>query len=407
MLRRFRVMLVVSGCLLSAPVATATVTPSPTPPGGLVVSNPANLTVLPVVAPGQPIFPRVNGRVFFGLNDTAARDGLATSTEIGAIAAGVGASMVRLDMSWPVVQPLAGEWHWERLDDVYRGLIANGVRPLWMINGTPRFAVSADDLGTCGTGPNAWELSCDAEPDTARPENLRTFAAEFARRYPLSAGFEYRNEPNYPAGGPHLRDPLTLAENLRHFVIGAHSVRPEMRVLGGALIGYGGNASLTSYAGALLDELGGLAAEGGDVPPFISAISLHPYDTQENGYDEFAAALQGLETTLATHGQANLRVVISELGVSSQQVTLQSDRSQRMQSYFTTVNNLRDQNRYDAFVAFNAIDVNSGSERGYGWVMQKDSLGKFQALRPYCGFRTLLQVAAPLPSVVRNCLPGL
>ncbi len=413
----FALMLAAAWTALATTLASGAVSPSPTPDTGLAVPNPANLTILPPMVPGQPIYPRVNGRVYFGVNDnslwrfnptTSQRADLATSSEVGQIAAGVGASMVRLDMSWPSVQPLANDWHWDSTDDMYRGLISQGIRPLWMINSTPRFAVAAGDVGTCtGDGWGVTNNYCEAEPDAAHPENLRTFGAEFARRYPLSAGFEYRNEPNLsPApnffcDGNYRRDPVKLATSLKDFVIGVHSVHPELRVLGGALAGCDGNSALTSYAATLLDTLGSLPAEAGQSPPFISALSIHPYDLSTDQH-LFPQILQEVETTLATHGQPGLRVVISELGASSNQVSNQANRSLRMQSYFTKVNDLRDQNRYDAFVAFNTIETGNG----YGWLKPKDALGKFQALRPYCDFRTLLQVNSPLPSVVRTCLPG-
>lgn len=326
------------------------------------------------------------------------------------MAAGAGASMVRLDMSWPSVQPLAGDWHWDSTDDMYRGLISQGIRPLWMINSTPRFAVAPSDVGTChDSGWDVVDNYCTAEPDVAHPEFLRTFGAEFARRYPLAAGFEYRNEPNtspnapYPCDGTYRQDPARLAESLKQLVIGVHSVRPELRVLGGALNGCDGNSQLTGYGGPLLDALGGLPAEAGQAPPFISALSIHPYDRSSDQH-LFPQILDQVDAMLAAHGQPNLRVVISELGTTSADVMLQADRSRRLQSYFTTINQLRDQNRYDAFVAFNTVETPEAA--GYGWLKKKDALGKFQALRPYCDFRTLLQVSVPLPMIVRNCTPG-
>lgn len=382
---------------LLLPGPTPTPAPAPTTPvnpdGSLIVNNPYDLQPLPPVAGGAPIYPRARGRVYFGVNDNSLwhvnlegqRSDLATPDQVGAIAAGVGASFVRLELTWPRIEPYnqtVDKWRWDSADSAYRGLIARGVRPLWVIIATPSFAVTAAEQNTCDG------VVCDAEPDPAHPEYAEQFGAELARRYPLAAGFEVRNEPNLPCDGTYQLAPGRLAATLKAFSRGARSTRPDMRILGGALAGCGGRPQYPAdYAHQLIANYG--------VAPYISALSFHPYD-QSSTMKYFTPIVTALENQLVADGHPELRLVISEVGASTLNFPLAEDRSQRYQDEFWRTDQ---DSRIDGFVAFNTIETGNH----YGWLAKQDSVGKFQARRPYCDFRQIMMVTQPLPYFVRDC----
>ena len=390
------------------------------PDGSLVVST--NLEPLPPVLAGTPIYPTVNRGsrhyVAFGLNNNLLAENpplVITPAQVAGIAKAAGASFVRLDMIWPNAEPTENNFQWTFTDDRYSALVAQDIRPMFVVNRTPNWAVGPDKSSCSGTAYGVPNLYCSREPDAAHLPGLTTFAAELARRYPLAAGFEYRNEPNLapvasptaPAGtcaspdpGGWYVDPTLYVTDLQAFSTGVWSTRADMRVWGGALSNCLDRD--TTYAAAMLDA--GAAS-------WMTALSWHPYDYAPTNINDYEAQLSDMYSTIGAHGHPDLRLVAGEVGAllngGNPCCFNQSEQSTHLQAQYTAIGQdsaLADHRPYEAFVGFNdAADPAVGN--GYGWLGPKNALNKWPARRVYCDWRTLLGVTTPLPSYVLNCLP--
>jgi hypothetical protein len=231
--------------------------PCPPPPlnadGSLRVSSP--LAPLPAPVAGEPLYPR-GAHVQVGFNDLARDTGktFGNTVNVAKLTLAIGGTVTRSAIDWGKAQPSpTGGYVWQLWDDMYRGLVENGVRPLFVIAGSPRWAAS--DLTAC-TSRNT---GCTTGPQPLYVDAYAAFAAAVARRYPLAAAVEIWNEPNFHGSSKHP-DPDAYATLLQRSYAAVKRARPAMRVLGGAL------GSGTSW------ESGPL--EGDDIPmyDFLKAI---------------------------------------------------------------------------------------------------------------------------------------
>ena len=375
--------------------------PPPPPPatddGPLPISNnPYDLQPFEPPVAGQPLYPRPNGHLYFGLTDYALSEGTANVDEIGGIMEALGGSFVRLTLYWPGVETAKDRYDWGRYDSQYRYFVKHGIRPMWTILYTPKFAAAP---GTHCTGPN--EIYCDVEA-AGTPEaqaELTQFGHDLAERYPLAAGFEYRNEPDLDSYRKCSTDaswvarPEIYARNLVAFADGVHSGNTSARVLGGALSSCESGIRFTAY----LDRM--LAAGAADG---MDALSWHPYDETPYG-TAFAKNFQAVADTLRAHGVEDMRLVAGESGFHG----IESLQSSRMSAQFGRVDSLDSSlalvDQYDMFAGFVDVEMNDADIRAYGWVKRKRR-NKFDAKAVYCEFRNKLGFQRPLPSYMRGCL---
>jgi hypothetical protein len=369
------------------------------------------LAPLPAVQAGQPIYPRVDGRLAFGTADNAVLRGPreATPDEVATIAASLGASFVRLNLQWPAVESQPGRFDWRQYDTQYQALIAHGLRPLWTVHGTPRYAVSRAARQACkGRGDNF----CPSEPADTRAGRraLRRFGAAIARQYPLAAGLEYRNEPNVAPHGrcTQISDPTApgiwrirprrYARDLAPFAAGVRSAQPAMRILGGALSGC--PTRYAAYAAAMLRA--GAARS-------MSALSWHPNGPRRFGdsRESFAAKSQRLQEAITAAGHPQLRIVAGEVsarigGRPYQSPEVVSDTLRRQfHALSDPTSGIALAAQTDAFVGFE--DIDRAAEPGFGWLMRRDAFGAFTARPVYCDWRQMLAVAVPQPEFVHGC----
>lgn len=156
-----------------------------------------------------------SGAVRFGLNDDPEH----------VIAAGnlierSGASVVRVPVYWPEIEPTVAAWQFAKYDVVYERLLAAGAKPLFVVHGTPvRDLVDLDDT----------QASSDRGPrDAAAWQRLwRTLAA----RYP-AAKLQVWNEPNlWPYGSI---EPQRMAHLTNLAAVAVSEVRRGTKIVGPA-----------------------------------------------------------------------------------------------------------------------------------------------------------------------------
>jgi hypothetical protein len=283
------------------------------PGGALAVASP--LRPLPAPVPGQRLFARVNGHLAAGFNEGSVGLGITQPAEAAALGAGLGSSLVRIALNWAFTQARVGgdgfPPDWRAWDERYRAYTALGIRPIWAIQASPRWAVDPDAASSaCPTRPLRLLQSgqeCLVGPAPDHRADYAAFAAQVARRYPLSAAVEIWNEPNlaYYWRGP---DPASYGALARAATSAIRRANPAMRVLVGALAvplyEDRGNVRLEAFASALARD-GTIAAADG--------VSFHPYP-QELDARPFRDAFAQVDAALGT---LRTRLVTDELGAST------------------------------------------------------------------------------------------
>src|SRR5204862_157535 len=110
------------------------------PDGALAVASP--LRRLPAPVHGHRLFARVNGHLPAGFNEGSVALGVAAPAQAAALGAGLGSSLVRVALNWAFTQARAGgPHHWRTGDERYGAYTAPGIRPIWAIQASPRWAV--------------------------------------------------------------------------------------------------------------------------------------------------------------------------------------------------------------------------------------------------------------------------
>jgi hypothetical protein len=156
------------------------------------------------------------GKMRFGFNDDKEH-----ILAAGNLVKRSGAAIIRVPIHWPSVEPQAGVWEFEKYDTVYRRLREAGVKPLFVIHGTPR----REPL-------EVLPESTDPERGGPRDEAAwQTLWRTLAGRYP-TAKFQVWNEPNlWPYGSI---KPRRMARLTNLAAAAVNEVRPRARIVGPA-----------------------------------------------------------------------------------------------------------------------------------------------------------------------------
>jgi hypothetical protein len=400
------VAIVVAACAAMAPTAnaalcdllgTCTAPPGPAlePDGALHVDTP--LQPLPAPVSGQPLFDRVYGHVQLGLTERG-YDGspngfgrAATAAQEAAFVRGIGGTLLRVPVSWAQSEPNrpiggAHDYRWPR-DDLYTGLVKQGVRPILTLLASPRWAFT--DTAGC-------TQICSQPPGAAHTGDFAAFAAAVARRYPLAAAIEIWNEPNNRHGSVQGPRPVEYAALLAQAYDAIKAQRPAMRVLGGALGAYGSSPTqlttardmrLGDYLQAMLD--GGAASH-------MDGLSFHPYphSVQPSPDNGFARVFGVVDDVLTANGETAVRRVPTEFGISTDEAG-QTDRSAALVALWRELNA-----RDDVDAAIFHADVNAIDHDHYGWIAVVQNRSTFHPYRVWCDFARMLAGQQSCPATI-------
>jgi hypothetical protein len=173
------------------------------------------------------------------------------------------AQVVRIEASWAALEPTSAALApgpLARIDNVMRTAVAQGLKVIMLVQGTPCWASSA---------PSAIESVCTPEQTgdasawpPRHPSDFGAFVASLAQRYSSAlAAIEVWNEPDY-IGEQYLAGP-NKAENyaaiLKAAYTGIKSVDPSLSVLAGAIVGTNGAFLDALYANGIKGYYDGLA----------------------------------------------------------------------------------------------------------------------------------------------------
>jgi hypothetical protein len=354
---------------------------------------------LPPPAPGGPLLERVGGHLQLGLTERG-YDGspngfgrAATAPQEASFVRGIGGTLMRIPVTWAQAEPsapIAGvhSYRWRR-DDLYSGLVSNGVRPILTLQGSPRWALA----GSAGCVNRV----CAQPPGPAHAADFAAFAAEVARRYPLAAAVEIWNEPNNHRGSVQGPRPAEYAALLAKAYDAVKAQRPAMRVLGGGLGAYGAgkdapttatNMRIGDYLGAMLDS--GAATH-------MDGLSFHPYPNSvvDNPANDFFRVFSVVDGVLREHGAGETRLLPSEFGVATTEATA-AERSRVLRDRWHDLDDpapdaaypVPGADRVDGVVFH--TDIFGVNHDHYGWLSVMTNERTFRPQPVWCDFARML-----------------
>lgn len=267
---------IVVGALLSASCASPPVQPTP------------------VIDPAAVGIARGAG---FASNDPALLD------QEMALVASTGASWIRLDVDWSVIEAERGRYDWRDVDLVVKAARAHDLEVLGLLAYTPSWARPA---GTTSHHP------------PSEPRDFVEFVRAAVEHFvPLSVGtWEIWNEPNVGSFWSPEPDPAAYGLLLQAAAEQVHAIDPEGTVLSGGLApaqDAPADAEIAplTFLRALYESGAALAAD---------AIAIHPYsypalptDPSTAGYNTFFQ-LPLVHDLTVEYGDAGVHVWLTEVG---------------------------------------------------------------------------------------------
>ncbi len=204
------------------------------------------------------------------------------------------------------MEPGPGEYTWYWYDQLYDRMITSGVRPIWYLATPPCWAQrQTRDGGECSApGTPAWEHHVD----------LGNLAAEVAKRYPLSAGIQVWNEPNYIPYWGSDPDPQAYGDMALHVADAVHSTGADIPVISAGLAPIWAD----STDGMAFDTFLRRAYETGG-PQLTDAIGVHPYpfgNFTQDYLSEIRATLYRHLAVMNEFGESAKPIWVTEVGIS-------------------------------------------------------------------------------------------
>ncbi|MGI8727174.1 MAG: GH39 family glycosyl hydrolase [Solirubrobacterales bacterium] len=219
----------------------------------------------------------------------------------------VGAEMLRMPLSWSLVERVPGVYDFGHYDSIYAAMVENGLQPVFVVSGAPCWAAIAVDCASGGgTEP----------PGPVFDSRWREFLRQVAKRYPKLGAIEVWNEPNYARfynGGP---NPERYAELLKLAYEGAKDGNAATPVISGGLAPFN-----KSSAGRMEDTVFlRRVYEAGGGRLFADALGFHAYSGAGPGgsyIDGLRLQIAGVRDVMAGFEDLDRPIWITEAGVST------------------------------------------------------------------------------------------
>jgi hypothetical protein len=237
----------------------------------------------------------------FGFNESFTAYG----PEIAQMGA-AGADVARRRLSWVEIEQNPDAFEWSDYDAIYDELLAEGMRPLWILVDAPCWS-RVPDPACVDPGPGR-------APGVEAAGDLASFLAAAAERYPESAGFEVGNEVNderFWSGGVNPNDYAALLGPAADAI---HAVDPEMPVLASGFAPFE-----EAGPGRLPWRFFVRSIVNAGVHERIDAFAFHPYPPSESTDVPAAVELElaAFEDYVARKAGAEIPVWVTEVGVST------------------------------------------------------------------------------------------
>jgi len=175
-----------------------------------------------------------------------------------------GFGWVRQRLDWGEIEPTAGHYDWRASDAIIHAMIAAGLVPVLVLDGSPAWARAPEDIP-----PTDNPLAPPADPAT-----FARFAAAFATRYQETVRFyQIWDEPNIaPHWGNHWVEPVAYAQLLKATATAIRTADPNAVIITAAL------APTADRGHQAIDEvyfLQRLYAAG--AAPFFDVVATQPF----------------------------------------------------------------------------------------------------------------------------------
>lgn len=262
----------------------------------------------PGTATGQPV-PEFGMASLTTLASRSAAEFDADAAQLKA----VGASWVRLVVSWNNVESNQGAFNWATVDPAVMAARANGTKVLLLLTGpAPIWAQRV------GGNP----LSNGATP--ANPATFGRFAAEAANRYKdFASTWEIWNEPNDPAfyDSPNVPSYIQLLAAAYQSI---HAIQPNAVVVTG---GVTSNPAAPISDESFVDQLYSNGAR-----PILDAIGMHPYTIPfgiSDDPNQYWNAVATARNTMTAYGDAAKQIWVTEYGLPTGTSAVASTEAQQ------------------------------------------------------------------------------
>lgn len=212
----------------------------------------------------------------------------------------LGVTMLRLDIAWPIVEPVQGMLNWAPIDRVVDAARKRGIRVIGIVDYTPQWE--------SGTG----------NPIAQRPSSVSEFArfaGDVAEHFDgRLAGYEIWNEPNgsyFFRPGP---DPEYYTRMLRSAYRAIKAVDPDNLVIGGSLA-TAVDSNLTMNGLRFLKRMYAAGAGG-----YFDALAVHPYSYPDSfsadPLDPVSAMrmVSDMYAQMRAHGDGDKKMWATEMG---------------------------------------------------------------------------------------------
>ncbi len=224
-----------------------------------------------------------------------------------------GSDVSRQGLAWSVVESAKGTYNWQVFDAVYQNLTKRGIRPLWILTLAPCWA-QPSGANCSGGGLGVMH------PSESNYDEFAKFAAEAAKRYPQSAGFEVWNEPNFDRFWGGEADVDTYIKMFKEVAPAIHAANPEMPVYTGGLSPH---SNPTPDAIPYQDFID--AMYRGGAAQLADAVAIHPYPStpftanpENGGYIErIRVHMERVDRVMRQHGDGSTPIAVTEVGVST------------------------------------------------------------------------------------------
>ena len=249
----------------------------------------------------------------FGLNDLP--ESHADSARALSLHVRLGATVQRMGLPWRSVEPQPGRLDWGVPDRRYQAALRHGMRPIFVVSSTPRWAATGNYIRQCFLNEDG--QFCQRPPAPDHLDDFGSFLAAAARRYPDLAAIEIFNEPNlgnytWQPGA----DPEAYAQALRAAHDAVTTVRPRVPVISGGLTG----TPWPPLPGMMRPEefLERVYAAGGRGA--MDGVSVHLYPGYKAPTDPTNAAdkLLGAARAISDrYGDSDIPIWVTETGYST------------------------------------------------------------------------------------------
>lgn len=212
-----------------------------------------------------------------------------------------GATWVRFDFDWSIIEPVRGEFDWSGTDRVVDAAHAHGLEILGLLTHTPEWARAAD--------------ASDSHGRPADPAEFGRFTGDAAQRYrDRISHWEIWNEPNLAVFFGPQPDPVAYAALLESASNRIREVVPGAVIVSGGLspaTDNGTDIAPTTFLSELY-ELGGAAS--------FDVVGMHPYsypalpsDVSTKDWNSFYR-MRDMRDIMIGHGDDGTPVWATEFG---------------------------------------------------------------------------------------------